>query len=115
MKYGIQFSGPVTPLTARRVRYGVGPDLIYQPNASLAIKTRSSPAASPTTLWLSFVPFSSLTFLHHPLVPQAAPSSTYSPARPLVPAERVRRGQWEKCRSATTDSYSLDASAALSR
>jgi hypothetical protein len=48
-------------------------------------------------------------------VPQAAPSSTYSPASPLVPTERIRRGQWEKCRSATADSYSLDASAALSR
>src|SRR5271154_1523878 len=80
-----------------------------------SIKTRSSPAAFPTTLSLPFVPFPSLTFQHCPLVPQAAPSSTYSPARPPVPAERIRRGQWEKCRSATADSYSLDASAALSR
>jgi hypothetical protein len=29
--YAIRFSGPVTALTARRVRYGVGPDLICQP------------------------------------------------------------------------------------
>jgi hypothetical protein len=73
------------------------------------------PAVFPTTLSLSFVLFPSPTFLHRPLVPQAAPSSTYSLPGPLVPTEPIRRGQWEKCRSATADSYSLDASATLSR
>ena len=46
--------------------YGVGPDLICQPGPSPGIKTHSSPAAFPTTLSLSFVPFPSLTFLHRP-------------------------------------------------
>jgi hypothetical protein len=42
------------------------------------------------TLSLPFVPFPlSLTYLHRPLVPQAALSSTYSP---LVPTEPIRRG-----------------------
>ena len=85
VNYAVRFSGPVTALTARRVRYGVGPDLICQPGPSPGIKTYSSPAAFPTTLSLSFVPFPSLTFLHRPLVPQAALSSTYSPARPPSP------------------------------
>src|SRR5947209_7205304 len=76
---------PHNHLTACRVRYGVGPDLICQSGPSPAIKTRSSPAAFPTTLSLPFVPFLCLTFVYRPLVPQAAPSSTYSPARPLVP------------------------------
>jgi hypothetical protein len=81
VNYAFQFSGPVTALTARRVRYGVGADLICQPGPSPGIKTHSSPAAFPTTLPLSFVPFPHPTFLHRPLVLQAAPSSTYSPAR----------------------------------
>jgi hypothetical protein len=34
---------------------------------------------------------------------------------PLAPTESIRCSQWEKCRSATADSYSLDASAVLSR
>jgi hypothetical protein len=72
-------------LTACRVWCGVEPDLICQPGPSPGIKTRSSPAAFPTTLSLPFVPFPSLTFLHRLLVPQAAPSSAYSPASPLVP------------------------------
>ena len=102
-------------LTTRRVRHSVAPDVICQPGPSLDIKTHSSPAAFPKNsrfLWFSS-PLS--PFLHRPLVPQAAPSSTYSPARPLVPTKVIRRGQWEKWRSATADSYSLDASAALSR
>src|SRR5277367_5794021 len=61
VNYAIRFSGPVTALTARRVRYGVGPDFICQPGPSPAIKTHSSPAAFPTTLSLPFVPFLSLT------------------------------------------------------
>src|SRR5271170_5196666 len=85
VNYAIRLSGPVTALTARRVWYGVGPDLICQPGPSPGIKTHSSPAAFPTPLSLSFVPFPSPTFLHRPLVPQAAPSSTYSPARPPSP------------------------------
>ena len=32
-------------------------------------------------------------------MPQAAPSSTYSPYQALLPTEPIRRGQWEKCRS----------------
>jgi hypothetical protein len=85
VNYAMRFSGPVTALTARRVRYGVGADLICQLGPSPGIKTHSSPAAFPTTLSLSFVPFPSPTLLHRPLVPQAAPSSTYSPARPPSP------------------------------
>src|SRR5271163_4317391 len=34
VNYAVRFSGPVTALTARRVRYGVGPDLICQPGPS---------------------------------------------------------------------------------
>jgi hypothetical protein len=116
VNYAIRSSGPVTALTACRVRYGVGPDLICQPGPSPGIKTHSSPAAFPTTLSLPFVPFPPLSpACTAPLMPQAAPGPTYSPARPLVPTEPIRRGQWEKCRSATADSHSLDASAALSR
>jgi hypothetical protein len=37
VNYAIRFSGPVTALTARRVRYGVGPDLICQPGPSPVI------------------------------------------------------------------------------
>src|SRR5438132_1555925 len=61
VNYGIRFSDPVTALTARRVRYGVGPDLICLPGPSPGIKTHSSPAAFPTTLSLPFVPFPSLS------------------------------------------------------
>jgi hypothetical protein len=34
VNYAIRFSGPVTILTARHVRYGVGPDLICQSGPS---------------------------------------------------------------------------------
>src|SRR5271154_5696726 len=57
VNYAVRFSRPVTALTARRVRYGVGPDLICQPGPSPGIKTHSSPAAFPTTLSLPLVPF----------------------------------------------------------
>jgi hypothetical protein len=45
-------------------------------------------------------------------MPQATPKLHLLP---LIPTEPIRRGQWEKCRSATADSYSLDASATLPR
>jgi hypothetical protein len=57
VNYAFRFSGPVTALTARRVRYGVGPDLICQPGPSPGIKAHSSPAAFPTTLSLPFSPW----------------------------------------------------------
>src|SRR5271154_4303837 len=86
------------------------PDLICQLGPSPGIKTHSSPTAFPSTLPLSFVPFPSLTFLQ---LPRGAPLTPLP--GPLVPTEPIRRSRWEKCRSATADSYSLDASAALSR
>jgi hypothetical protein len=51
--------GLATPrdrLTARCVQHGVEPNLIYQPSPSPGIKTRSSPAAFPTSLPLPFSP-----------------------------------------------------------
>jgi hypothetical protein len=99
------------------------PGFICQPDPLPGIKTRSSPAAFPTTLSLS--PLSPLslslsllfppTFLHPPscLRPRQAPLTPLLGS--LVHTEPTRRGQWEICRSATADSYSLDASAALSR
>jgi hypothetical protein len=104
--------GPVTALTARRVRYRVGPDLICQPGPSPGIKTHSSPAAFPSTLslplspWTLYLPARALGRCRAPLVPCQPPP---------VPTEPIRRGQWKKCRSATAGSHSLDASAALSR
>jgi hypothetical protein len=91
------YYGTVSICELRHPVYGSGPrpvwrrtDLICQPGPSPGIKTHSSPAAFPMTLSLPFVPFSlSLTYLHRPLVPQAALSSTYSP---LVPTEPIRRG-----------------------
>jgi hypothetical protein len=102
----------VTALTARRVRYGVGPDLICQLGPSPGIKTHSSPSAFPTTLSLSFCLLPSYT-APSCLRPHRAPLTPL--LGPLVPTEPIRRGPWEKCRSATADSYSLDASATLSR
>jgi hypothetical protein len=117
VNYAFRFSGPVTALTACRVRYGVGPDLICQSGPSPGIKTHSSPAAFPTTLSLASFCSLPLSHLRAPppscLRPRRAPPTPLP--RPLVPTEPIRRGQWEKCRSATADSYSLDASAALSR
>ena len=57
VNYAMRFSGPVTALTARRLRYGVGPDFICQPGPSPGIKTHSSPAAFPSTLSLPFPPW----------------------------------------------------------
>jgi hypothetical protein len=65
VNYAIRFSGPVTALTARRVRHGVGPGLICQPGPEPGIKTHSFPAAFPTTL-PPFCPLSLFTFLHRP-------------------------------------------------
>src|SRR5271168_4302127 len=75
------------------------------------VPRRFSNNSLPLFLFPSPLPHS----LHRPLVPQATPNSTYSPARPPSPTEPMRRGQWETCRSATADSYSLNASATLSR
>src|SRR5271154_4748276 len=89
-------------------------NLICQPGPSPGIKTRPPPLfqqLSPSLLFPS------------PLPPSCTAPSCLRPRRapltpllgPLVPTEPIRCGQWEKCRSATADSYSLDASAALSR
>src|SRR5271155_325782 len=93
--YRLRFSGPVTTLTAHRVRHGVEPDLICQPGPSPGIKTHSSPAAFSSN---SLPPFFSLTLqlpAYPRVVPQAALSSTYSLRAPPLPTEPIRRGQWE--------------------
>jgi hypothetical protein len=79
VNYAIRSSGPVAALTARRVRYGVGPDLFCQPSPSSALS-------------LSYLPFPSLTFLQHPswLRPRRAPLTPLPD--PLVPTEPIRRG-----------------------
>src|SRR5947207_8125498 len=81
VNYAIRFSCPVTALTARRLRYGVGPDLICQPGPTVlspGIKKHSSPAAFPTTL-------SSLLF-PSPLLPSCTAPSCLRPRRtPLTP------------------------------
>jgi hypothetical protein len=83
VNYVIRFSGFVTALTARRVQHGVGACFICQPDPFARYKTHSPPATFPTTLSLPFFP-SLFTVLHSPpsVVPQAAPSSTYSLAAP---------------------------------
>src|SRR2546423_9060905 len=73
-------STPVPALPARRVRHGVGADLICQPDPSPGIKTHPPPAAFSNNS-----PSPSLTFLHRPFVPQAAPSSNYSLPGPPGP------------------------------
>jgi|SRR5271170_634038 len=73
----MRFSDPVGPLTAHRVRRGVGAALICQPGPSSGIKTHLSPAAFPIPLFFPFPPF--FTVLHRPpVVPQATVSSTFS-------------------------------------
>jgi hypothetical protein len=75
----MRFSGPVTALTARRVRYGVAPDLICQPDPSPGIKTHSSPAAFPSTLslpfplWTLYLPARALGRCRAPLIPCQPP------------------------------------------
>jgi hypothetical protein len=50
VNYAIRFSGPVTALTARRVRYGVGPNLICQPGPSPGI-----PCLTDTEVFVTFL------------------------------------------------------------
>jgi hypothetical protein len=52
----MRFSGPVTALTACRVRYGVGPTSSASPSFA-RYKDDSSPAAFPSTLSLPFSPW----------------------------------------------------------
>jgi hypothetical protein len=52
MNYAIRFSEPVTPLTARRVWYGVGACLICQSDPRSGMKMSSSPAALHGRLFL---------------------------------------------------------------
>jgi hypothetical protein len=86
--YPLRFSGPVTP-SPPAASGMVEPDLICQPDPTPGIKTHSSPAAFPTTLSLHFVPLTfQLPAPPHPVVPQAAPSSTYSLRPPLSPQNR---------------------------
>jgi hypothetical protein len=61
VNYAFRFSGPVTALTARRVRYGVGtgPHLPTRPSASY--KDAFVPAAFSTALCIPFSP----SFLLH--------------------------------------------------
>jgi hypothetical protein len=82
LNYAIQLSGPVTALTARRVRHGVRADLICQPALGPGIKTPSSPAAFPTAL--------SLPFIFSPSLP-CTRLSCLSPRRaPLAPFRAER-------------------------
>src|SRR2546421_1163958 len=116
VNYAFWFSGHVTPPNARPCPVCVGPDLICQPRFCARYKRRTRPPPlfqqlSPSLLFPS--PLSPSCTSSSCLRPRRTP--TYSPASPLVPTEWIRRGQWEKCRSATADSYSLDASAASSR
>jgi hypothetical protein len=85
------------PLTTRRVRLGVGTDLICQPDPRPGIKTHSS------------------ALLHRPpVVPQATASSAYPLPGPTLYRTYTTR-PIGKCRCATTGPYSLDTSAAISR
>ena len=115
VNYAIRFSGPVTPLTARRFRYGV-----TRPHLPARSFTRYKDAFFPrrfsnNSLPLFLFPSPLPPSLHRPLVPQATLSSTYSPARPPSPHRTDTTRPAGKCRSATADSYSLDASATLPR
>jgi hypothetical protein len=80
VNYAIRFSDPVTGLTARHVRHGVGADLTCQPDPRLGIKAHSPPATFPTDLSVPLPPsFFFFTVLHRPpVVPQATASSTGS-------------------------------------
>jgi hypothetical protein len=99
--YPLRFSGPVTALTARRVRHGVEADLICQPGTSpdkdalvpRRFSNNSLPPFFPLTLHLPAPP--------HPVVPQAAPSSTYS-LRLFLSHRTDTMRPVEKCRSVTS-------------
>jgi len=116
VNYAVRFSSPVTALAAPPRPVWCHPTSSASSVLSPGIKTHSSPAAFPTSLSLSFC---SLPLSHLPCTAPSCLRPLRAPLTPLpgalVPTEPIRRGQWEKCRSATADSYSLDASATLSR
>src|SRR2546423_1197305 len=91
VNYAIRFNDLVTALTAPLVRYGVGPDFIYQPSPSLSIKTHSSPAAFPTTLSLPFFPWALSPSCTLRSCFRLLPSSTYSLPAPRSPQNRSVR------------------------
>src|SRR3984957_13321114 len=114
VNYAIRFSGPVTPLTARRFRYGV-----TRPHLPARSFTRYKDAFVPRRFSNNSLPlFCSLPLSHLPAPRPSCLRPRRAPLTPLPapsPTGLIRRGQWEKCRSTTADSYSLDVSAALSR
>src|SRR5271163_799290 len=77
VNYAIRSSGPVTALTACRVRYGVGPDLICQSGPSPGIKTHSSNTS--LTSFCSLPPLS-----HLPAPPPRASGRARAPPTPLT-------------------------------
>jgi hypothetical protein len=99
-------------LTTRRVWYGVRP----HPHLPAQSFTRYKEALVLRRFSNNSLPlFCSLPLSHLPAPPPHASGPLTPLPGPLVPTEPIRRGQWEICRCATADSYSLDASAALSR
>jgi hypothetical protein len=111
VNYAIRFSGPVTgpPRPVRsRPHLPARPSPRYEDGLVLRRFSNSSLCAFPR----SFFPSRSCTGLPSCLRPRRAP---LAPFGPLVSTEPILRGQLGKCRSTTTGSYSLDASAALSR
>jgi hypothetical protein len=93
LNYAIRFSGP-RGLTHRPPRpvMGVRAGLICHLDSRPGIKTRSSPAAFPTTLSFPFSFFSPLHSPHtDPVVSQASASSTF-PCSPPPPQRKIRRG-----------------------
>jgi hypothetical protein len=113
VNYAIQFSGPMTASPPAAFGMASNPTSSASPGPSPGIKTRSSPAAFPATLYLPFVP-SLFTFLHHPLVPQAAPS-LLTPCGPPSPQHRYDAASGNNAAARPAGSYSVDASAALPR
>jgi hypothetical protein len=83
VNYTFRFSGPVTVLTARRVRYGVRSNLHMSAQSFTSIKTHSSPAAFLTTLSLSFL-FPSPLPSSYPPSPHDAASGKNVAARRLT-------------------------------